>query len=246
MRETRQAIMSDVAALRDAPPDFKPNPKIVANNTVKYTRPDGAIVTRLHHTDIVVQHPNGELELNTGGWKTHTTKDRLRGFANVYSDRGVWYVAGEPFFDGIRIKDGKVTNANRKEVESTVRELVALKKRITKFVALLDTMKELPAPNAGDCWHCSMFDREKPRGEIKFNSHEDTHGGPGDASGHLLSHIEEGYMHGSLIMNALTWAGYGRPSIVFHMDDAACKRGESPNMVKRALRRYLQRKLGIG
>lgn len=35
---------------------------------------------RLHETDIVRFHANGDVTLNTGGWRTRTTRDRMRAF----------------------------------------------------------------------------------------------------------------------------------------------------------------------
>lgn len=35
---------------------------------------------RLHDTDIVRFHANGDVTLSTGGWKTRTTRDRMRAF----------------------------------------------------------------------------------------------------------------------------------------------------------------------
>jgi hypothetical protein len=32
-------------------------------------------------------------------------------------------------------------------------------------------------------------------------------GGPSHDASHLRSHVEEGYLHGSLIRNAMQWAG---------------------------------------
>lgn len=35
---------------------------------------------RLHETAIVTYHANGDVTLNTGGWKTSTTRERMRAF----------------------------------------------------------------------------------------------------------------------------------------------------------------------
>lgn len=79
-------------------------PEVIANNTVRYTRPDGAIVIRLFRTNIITQHLNGSIELNSGGWRTKTTRARIRDFANVYllQKRGKWYLPdGSEFYDGV-------------------------------------------------------------------------------------------------------------------------------------------------
>lgn len=49
--------------------------KKIANNTYKIDTPDGYII-RLHNTDIVTVHGNS-ITLNSGGWKTKTTKERI-------------------------------------------------------------------------------------------------------------------------------------------------------------------------
>lgn len=49
----------------------------LANNT--YLVADGdAFAVRLHWTNVVTFHPNGSIVLDTGGWQTSTTRDRIR------------------------------------------------------------------------------------------------------------------------------------------------------------------------
>jgi hypothetical protein len=92
-------------------------PKRVARNTVRYTRTDGTIVWRLHRTDVVTKHPDGTFTLNTGGWETVTTKDRINNYspARVFQKNHAWFVAGRkpdgsydwdnvtPFYDGMKV-----------------------------------------------------------------------------------------------------------------------------------------------
>lgn len=65
----------------------------LANNTYLKRggwRPKGDIAVQLHSTDVITFHPNGDVTLNTGGWNTITTRDRINGFqsaARVYSQR---------------------------------------------------------------------------------------------------------------------------------------------------------------
>jgi len=62
--------------------------------------------------------------------------------------------------------------------------------KINKFVKLI-TAKNLKPPSQGDCWFCLMHTQDgKSLGEAT-----------GDKS-HLISHIREGYVMGSLIVNA--------------------------------------------
>jgi hypothetical protein len=63
------------------------------NNTYLVERGSDYAV-RLHNTDVVTIHADGTYTLNTGGWETVTTKDRINGYgpARVYSQRGTWAV----------------------------------------------------------------------------------------------------------------------------------------------------------
>lgn len=109
---------------------IKGTAKRVANNTVKYNRwHDGATVYRLHHTDIVVIH-NNTYTLNSGGWQTLTTKDRINAYAPVrlYQKNHEWFLAGRdvnggvdwdhpiPFYDGMKVdSSGVVIEPPRKD-----------------------------------------------------------------------------------------------------------------------------------
>lgn len=65
-------------------------------------RPDGKIAVKYHDTDIVVYHPNGKIELHTGGWRTASTKANLNQYSpfQVWQSKGIWYIhTGGPFTD---------------------------------------------------------------------------------------------------------------------------------------------------
>ncbi|MFA6118249.1 MAG: hypothetical protein WC729_29960 [Sphingomonas sp.] len=65
-----------------------------------------------HETPLVTYHEDGTITLNSGGWATKTTKDRLGIFLpvplHVVQTKGKWYVRNQetqeeiPFFDGMR------------------------------------------------------------------------------------------------------------------------------------------------
>lgn len=221
-------------------------PKIVKRNTFRFQR-DGETVIRLHKTDIVTKHSDGSVTLNSGGWKTVTTKDRMNdhlpGGAILYSDRGQWYIGKSyqdryssktsvPYFDGIRVPQC-FDHMPAKAAANEKREL-KLRAQIKKLVAKCDALDKLPEPDSGDCWFCCL--------------HDDKGKSWGEASGdneHVLSHVKEGYLHGSLILNALKWAGYRDPSFIWHLENDRREKGEKPDFVKRALRRYLQRQCGL-
>ena len=96
-------VAAQMSSVRDAVPG---SVRRVANNTVRYSRNDGATVWRLHTTDIVIRHADQSWTLNSGGWRTVTTKDRINAYgpARVYSSKGEWRVNGSAaFMDGIRL-----------------------------------------------------------------------------------------------------------------------------------------------
>ena len=177
----------------------------IENNT-RVVRRDDDYAIKLHDTDVVTFHRDGSVTLDSGGWLTVTTKDRMNGFLGdrgyVYSKRGKWFVSsrgdwdgGVRYFDGIRIgADGTILNPPDPKLE--LRKAEAEKKmrlRVNHFVdgyikALADGM---PVPSGGDCWGCSMFER----------------GGIGDNS-HLLDHLTESYYVPTMIWNAMKERGY--------------------------------------
>lgn len=82
--------------------------KKVGNNTYLVRISPETIGVKLHNTFVVEIHSDGTYTLNSGGWRTVTTKDRI----NNYSPVGIsqrkyeWFVGDEnvPFYDGIRVK----------------------------------------------------------------------------------------------------------------------------------------------
>jgi hypothetical protein len=225
-------------------------PKTVARNTFKYIRNDGAIVYRLHHTDILVVYLDGTFQISSGGWKTITTKDRINQFMpagwSVFSDRGIWYVRRRdgqdkvPFYEDMHLPEA-LDKQNRGVNQSLVNGQLALKKRIDAFVKkTIVKGKPIPLPSQGDCFYCLMFNAEKPV-PVGSYGYATQNPEPQDNS-HLLSHIDEGYMHGSLIVNAMRFAGYRDAGIALWLNMPG-DRGYAT--IRRAVRRYLGRKLGL-
>jgi hypothetical protein len=72
--------------------------KPVANNTRVERRGENAYALRLHATDIATYHEDGRITVNSGGWRTVTTAQRLGQFVtrHVFSERGTWYMDLEP------------------------------------------------------------------------------------------------------------------------------------------------------
>lgn len=202
----------------------------LANNTYVRRLPDDTIAIRLHDTDIVIVHPDDTFMLDSGGWRTYTTKDRINKFspARVYQERNHWYVwpGPTPFFDGIIVDMmGKPINVDQGEADAAVAEQKKLDKQINRMIASLRKLDKLPHPNGGDCWGCFMMtdSGERPLG-----------------SDCVLGHLEDNYLHGSLIYRAMQWAGYRPEGISIHWHSWDGERGWSKEVIIRAMRRFLR------
>lgn len=83
------------------------------NNTTLHRLDNGDIAVRLHYTDVVIYHsPDSEhantVTLNSGGWQTVTTKERMNRFTNVrvYQEDYQWYVVEPPTYHPVEFADG--------------------------------------------------------------------------------------------------------------------------------------------
>jgi len=78
------------------------------NNTRLVKRERGGIecyAVKLHSTDVVTMFPNGLYMLQTGGWDTHTTKNRINKYhegPRIVQSDWIWYLSGGPNYGGIR------------------------------------------------------------------------------------------------------------------------------------------------
>ena len=75
------------------------------NNTYLEPLDANTVAVRLHKTNIVLIHANGTYTLNTGGWDSVTTKDRMNRYSPVrlYSENKVWKVGDVGYKDGMVI-----------------------------------------------------------------------------------------------------------------------------------------------
>lgn len=202
--------------------DYK-TAKIIDRNTLKIEYNNGNTAIRLHDTDIVT-FSGDKIILNSGGWRTSTTKDRINKFAPVYihQTKGLWYIDNKLFYDNCIVNNkGELIS---KEVKVNENKIDKIKKQITKYVNLI-TKDNLPYPDSGDCWDCLFRTKDgKTMGELSN-------------SDHLQSHLKENYLHGSILVNAMREARYNDMQIGVHYQM------KFVDTFKRALRRYLQKRL---
>lgn len=207
--------------------------KKLARNT--YLRMEGGdMVIRFWETDIVRITLENNYTLNTGGYLTTTTKDRLSRFtpARVGADRGLWYVyEGQGwdnrklFANGIRVDiTGKVIDGAGEESFPAIMKKVD--RLVTRYIAgYAAHVMELGYPDedtAGDCWGCKLHDVANPE-NIEPMGYD-----------HYLSHFHENYYVPSIL------------TIVWGMMKADIARGYEPHDLKQSLRKFFRsRKLGI-
>ena len=171
--------------------------RTAANNTTVYREDGGAIGIKLHATTIVRINADGTMVLNSGGWLTPTTEERLNRYtpARISQRNSVWYMRdGSMFYDGMVIDaDGTPVKPQMPaKYEAKLKKIKADAKVYARgFVEALKS-GAVELPSAGDCWYCSMFDKELNTGNVE----------------HIREHMREKYYVPSLLVNAGRAAGY--------------------------------------
>lgn len=84
--------------------------------------PEDQVAVKYHGTNIIRIDTENVVTLNTNGWTTNTTKDRLNQFlrcrgAYIFQEKGTWYYKNQngkyPYEDGMQIlPDGQVKGAD--------------------------------------------------------------------------------------------------------------------------------------
>ena len=179
--------------------------RIIDNNTIRF-HTNNVEHIQLHNTVIIRKFPNGDTQFDTGGWRTVTTKDRMNKYSDfsIWSDKGIWYIRHNPtswekrdefptyyYYDGIIIGgDGKIVS---EELEPDMAKVKRIKRQIAEYVKLI-TKDNLPMPSQGDCYYCLFH-------QI------------GNNTNHLQSHLDEKYLHGSILCNAMREKGWNDTQI---------------------------------
>ena len=218
----------------------------IANNTWLERRDDETIAVRLHQTDVVTYRADGSITLDTGGWFTVTTKDRMNRFTPfaVSSRRGEWQVAirnphynpdifdpdTNPYWgDTVPYRDGMtwagdhwdgIPDAAEVEAERIVRR--KLTKDINAFVQSITPQMIVRAFEnpGGDCLMC------------RFDSDEC-----------LGSHVDEHYFHATLAYRAVKDRGYPNPDLICQMAYRDALHDRVSRDITDSLRRFLRKRL---
>jgi hypothetical protein len=220
-------------------------------------RSGGAIAVQYHETDVVTVRANGSFQLNSGGWKTMTTKDRMNCYlprgVTVFSERGIWYVTTPKrtavYRDGMVIKkNGAAAGAGS---ELTKKSENALKQKVRAFAkAFIQALKDgkVGAPGPSDCWGCLGLVTTMD-GEVSKNPD------------HLRQHVKDHYFVPSLLVTVLEVKGVGAIThnlAMAHMYPDAPEASDALRFgqvdrygfrlyeaMEKALRSYVGQKLGL-
>jgi hypothetical protein len=115
----------------------------LGNNTIVHRLDDETVAIMYHRTNILKINSESVVTINTGGWETTTTKDRLnqflscRGFG-IFQKKGTWYIRGNdetvPYEDGMSITaDGTLIRAAANKIKANVLNLIKNKEIDPKY-----------------------------------------------------------------------------------------------------------------
>jgi len=236
--------------------------KPLENNTYLVKVDDKTLGVKLHDTIVVYIFKSGVYQLDTGGWRSVTTKDRINryGPARVNQKNNIWYIGDGIFEDGVRVNaEGKVLTPQRgvKEVEAKKRKLDRMVLKYIKGfgehvirnglqVDKADKPTEQSpwkvvelvegpkpiAPGPGDCWACYF-------GITSDDPLKEPLGVE-----HLLQHMLEDdgpYFVPSLLWKAIVVGGYQNPGFIWHHIASDARRGES-QFLSRVLTAYFRKR----
>lgn len=206
MREVLSYAQADAefAKARD-----KDRGKLLDHNT-RLVKRAGYYAVVFHVTEIVRIFPKDVYELNSGGWHTMTTKERLNRFAPVslYADKGLWYFDSNVFEDGVKVDAKGKPLGKVRSVKSIESKKNALDKAVSAYIKrFCEHLKKhgLKDPDAGDCWLCGLLNKEGDYTNVD----------------HLISHMEEDYFVPRLLFEAVAEHVRGRSWQGARPDDEA-------------------------
>ena len=175
-----------------------------ANNTLEYELEGGGRGVQLHDTEIIRITQEG-IALNSGGYKTLTTKSRMNDYIpypwSLYQESGVWYLTNLSrgwenaprwvFKDGITI-DGDTIIGDAGNADKISLQRKQIKKYAKDYIEALMN-GDVSKPSNGDCWYCLM----------RVNGTDQTLGEANNDTSHLESHMRESYYVPSLLLRAI-------------------------------------------
>ena len=210
------------------------NRRKLCNHTYLERRNDEEIAVKLHGTDVVTYHRLNFCTLNSGGWKTPTTKNRINTYApvQIYQKSGLWYIDGKLFEDHCHISDGGAVLTVLEDPAETITKKRKIDRMVAKYIkdfcAHIKAGK-LEDPSNGDCWGCLMADND---------GNNDIMTGVN----HYFDHFKEEYFVPSLLWKAINEAGYTNPSFIWAMIKMDGEKGKDSYHALQTLQRYFRKR----
>lgn len=213
--------------------------RTIANNTRLIRRRPDKIALQLHATDVVSFHRNGDVVLNSGGWLTLTTKDRINNalaWPNVITQRhGRWYFSSEgwdnpdgmlPYEDGMIIHADGTTSLTREPEVAAVEDRMneKMRKDVARYMRKITPEAIVVAADnaAGDCLLCAAGSDEC-----------------------LADHVRENYFHMALLRRAIYARQYPDPNlIIWHIVESA--RSGRKDYAVQHVGSFLRKRLAVG
>lgn len=213
----------------------------IAHNTYLLNT-NGVITIRLHNTDVLTIAKD-KLVLNSGGYRTHTTKGRLNDLLppgySLCAENGLWYLATPSeiytYADGITITSKNVKNQGNADLDKALRNQIH---KFAKEFAAKAVKGEIDKPSGGDCWFCHMVvsegkDSGKTLGDVSDNDHLESHMSADEkyfVPSMLLNAVKE---DGKLWLLSDVWGGTTHRHYSLEAD------------LRKALRKYLGKRFGL-
>ncbi len=220
--------------------------KKLQNNTYLERIAGNAIAVRLHNTHIITLYDDNTAMLDSGGWRTATTKDRLNQYGfHVRQENSEWFYSGitgnmfapSLFVDGMIVSTEDGTIISDMPQQDILEKRKKLKERIKKYAKLCGSnVPGLPEPSSADCWFCVMTDE---KGNSMGDAFNDTN--------HLESHMDEKYVVPALVYNAMVEAGAGSIffQTVFTDKPSFLNENTIGEFVTRWVRKYMYRRFNF-
>lgn len=122
----------------------------LGHNTTIYRYDDDSIGVLFHRTTIVRYFPSGEIELNSGGWRTVTTKQRMNQLlppgVGVSQRKHEWYAGDREFYDGMSIRGPEYRSNPRP------RRIGKFDDSVSAIIYEFDTDADLSLPDGNGWW----------------------------------------------------------------------------------------------
>lgn len=227
-RLSKGAMIASVTALTGAAPRAA---RLAMRNTLDYTDDAGVRRIRLHDTDVLTIFPRGGFVVDTGGWNTMVTRDRLNGFLpapwSVFTSAARLHLrnreTGEvvPFNQRVEVKaNGAI------KPDMTEPRLNKLRRDLDAYITAWKIEGLPPVSEAGgDPWISPQG------GKVAENT--------------MLDWIRSRYVFRSLMAYALAYCGIQPRGVAMMLDMIDRRGGKLDRTDLRRLRRYCRACLGL-